>query len=187
MDLDFANTDLSQRDETLPARADTDWTAPDLPSTRQVDGNIYKERLFREAVLEWLNNGKPKLFRSPYEGNCIVRLSNITFTADDKLSRMIGTFTATATEIADYSMTEIKKYGLISTPSQPTMAEVLQEASYWQAQPVSLMAIAEGTETDSSFSAERVISLTASGLESSDRIKVGNNDIISNASGTYKY
>jgi hypothetical protein len=30
------------------------------------------------AVLDWLNNGKPKLFRSPAEGNYVLRLMNIS-------------------------------------------------------------------------------------------------------------
>jgi hypothetical protein len=36
--------------------------------------NIKLEREFKNAVLDWLNDGIPKLFKSPYEGNYIVRL-----------------------------------------------------------------------------------------------------------------
>ena len=38
--------------------------------------NFYNERKFKEEVLEWLTNGNPKLFRSPGEGNFVVRLMN---------------------------------------------------------------------------------------------------------------
>jgi len=31
-----------------------------------------EERLFKNKVMDWLNNGKPKLFRSPQEGMFIV-------------------------------------------------------------------------------------------------------------------
>jgi hypothetical protein len=34
--------------------------------------NYHKERKFREEVYNWLTNGKPKLFRSPQEGNYII-------------------------------------------------------------------------------------------------------------------
>jgi hypothetical protein len=30
--------------------------------------------------MNWLNNGKPKLFRSPSEGNYIVRLMSVSLT-----------------------------------------------------------------------------------------------------------
>ena len=33
--------------------------------------------LFREAVLAWLTNGEPKYFRSPTEGNHIIRIMNV--------------------------------------------------------------------------------------------------------------
>jgi hypothetical protein len=45
-------------------------------STDLTSDNFYRERQFKMEVLEWLNNGKPKLFRSPGEGNFIVRLMN---------------------------------------------------------------------------------------------------------------
>jgi len=35
------------------------------------------------AALDWLNDGKPKLFRSPAEGNYLVRLMNASLTPND--------------------------------------------------------------------------------------------------------
>ena len=57
------------------------------------------EREYKMRVLEWLNNGKPKLFRSPTEGNFLVRLMNVSLTPNDTLGRMLHTFSATAYEI----------------------------------------------------------------------------------------
>ena len=48
-----------------------------------VDYNIYAEKIFKFKVLEFLNNGKPKLFKSPIEGNCLVRLMNSSLTPND--------------------------------------------------------------------------------------------------------
>lgn len=84
------------------------------PRTTNLTGyNINAERLFREEVLSWLNNGKPKLFRSPTEGIHLVRLMNITLSPNDTVGRMLWTFNATAYEIANCSKDSLKKYGII--------------------------------------------------------------------------
>ena len=84
-------------------------------TTQLIDYNIVAERIFKMKVLEFLNDGKPKLFRSPAEGNYIVRLLNSSLTpADDKLSRMLHTFSTTATEIDEYNYKNLDKYNLIS-------------------------------------------------------------------------
>jgi hypothetical protein len=83
--------------------------------------------------LDWLNNGKPKLFRSAAEGNYIVRLMNVSLSPNDTLGRMLHTFTATAYEIAEYNYDNLKKYGFIkdgytdvpAPPEEPTIGEGL--------------------------------------------------------------
>lgn len=54
----------------------------DAPSALTA-GNFKKERDFKLEVLEWLTNGKPKLFRSASEGSYIVRLMNTSLTPND--------------------------------------------------------------------------------------------------------
>ena len=71
-------------------------------------------------VLEFLNDGKPKLFRSPGEGNYIVRLMNSSLSPDDKLSRMIHTFSTTATEIDEFNYQKLNEYNLISAQEPDT-------------------------------------------------------------------
>mgnify|MGYP004521930587 FL=1 len=73
--------------------------------------NIVAERNFKLAVMEWLENGKPKLFRSPGEGNYIVRLLNNSLSPNDTLGRMLHTFSCTAYEIADYTYENLLEYG----------------------------------------------------------------------------
>lgn len=75
--------------------------------------NFRKEREFKMAVLDWLTDGQPKLFRSPGEGNFIVRLMNSSLTPNDQVSRMLHTFQCTAYEIADYNYENLKKYKFI--------------------------------------------------------------------------
>ena len=76
--------------------------------------NIQKERIFKLKVLEWLTDGNPKLFRSPTEGNYIVRLMNCSLSPSDPLGRMLHTFNCTAYEIADYNYEELNNYGFLS-------------------------------------------------------------------------
>jgi hypothetical protein len=73
------------------------------------------ERIFKLKVLEFLNDGKPKLFRSPAEGNYIVRLMNCSLSPNDQLSRMLHTFSATATEVETCSLEKLEEIGIIST------------------------------------------------------------------------
>ena len=83
-----------------------------------VTENIKAERDFKLAVLEWLNDGQPKLFRSPTEGNYIVRLMDVSMSPTDTLGRMLHTFTCKAYEIDDYNYDNLNKYGLLEVSNQ---------------------------------------------------------------------
>lgn len=63
--------------------------------------NDFWERGFREELVEWLNDGTPKLYRSMPEGNMVVMLTDVSLTPNTTLSRRIWDFSATAYEIAD--------------------------------------------------------------------------------------
>lgn len=93
--------------------------APDTARTTSLtDYNIVAERKFREKVLNWLNDGKPKLFRSMTEGTFIVRLMNVSLSPNDTVGRMIWTFSATAYEIAENTYDNLKKYKLVETEEE---------------------------------------------------------------------
>ena len=77
------------------------------------DQMIYLERKFRDCVMEWLSDGKPKLFRSETEGNMIVMLSGISFTPQAGSGRMTYTVTATLTEIAEANLENLITYNLV--------------------------------------------------------------------------
>lgn len=79
------------------------------------DENISVERRFKLAVLDWLNNGEIKLFKSPQEGNYIVRLMDISLSPNDSVSRMLHTFQCTADEVDSYSIEALTKYSLLNT------------------------------------------------------------------------
>lgn len=82
--------------------------------------NIYNERQFKLKVLEWLNNGEPKIFRSPTEGNYIVRIMNVSLTPLDQLSRMLHTFQCTAYEVADWNFQNLNNFNLIKLSDEST-------------------------------------------------------------------
>lgn len=87
-------------------------------TTDLVDYNFAAERIFKMKVLEFLNDGKPKLFRSPGEGNFIVRLMNSSLAPNDTVGRMLHTFSTTAIEVADCTTKELETYGIIDNQTK---------------------------------------------------------------------
>lgn len=77
------------------------------------DQLIYTERKFREFVMSWLSDGKPKLFRSETEGNMIVILTGINFTPYEASGRRVYQVSAAATEIAEYNLENLVKYNIL--------------------------------------------------------------------------
>ena len=72
------------------------------------------ERNFREKVMEFLYKDNIKLFRSPTEGNILVKITDINFTPNQTLGRMLYTFSCTANEIADFTMENCNLYNIQS-------------------------------------------------------------------------
>lgn len=102
--------------ETPEARAGTPAIRPAAKQNYidSISSNIALEREFKIEVLNWLNNGKPKLFRSATEGNYVVRLMNISLSPNDTLGRMLHTFSAQASEIMDCTFANLLEHHLIN-------------------------------------------------------------------------
>lgn len=108
----------------MPAPADDEMTRFTTPGylqssntliTNLVGDNFVRERDFKMEVLSWLTNGKPKLFRSPSEGNYIIRTMNVSLIPNDTLGRMLHTFNCTAYEIAEFDMMNLLQYNLMQS------------------------------------------------------------------------
>ena len=84
-------------------------------TTNLTSNNIASERYFKRQVQDWLNDGKPKLFRSPTEGNFIVRILNVSLSPEDRLGRMLHTFKASAYEVGEFSVENLEKYNIIDS------------------------------------------------------------------------
>lgn len=76
--------------------------------------DYFYERFFREKVLKFLYDGKPKLFKSTTEGNIIIRLMDINTAPKQELSRMIYSFSSTGYEVAEPTLSNYLKYNFTS-------------------------------------------------------------------------
>lgn len=99
-------------------------SAPIYNKTDLTSENITSERYFKLLVLDWLTNGKPKLFRSPTEGNYIVRLLNVSLSPKAELGRMLHEFTCTAYEVADFNYSSLIDLGFLSTSTNENDSEI---------------------------------------------------------------
>lgn len=104
----------SQRERTSSKQIDS----VKLYSTNLTGENIATERQFKIAVLNWLTDGKPKLLKSPTEGNYIVRLTNVSLSPEETLGRMLHSFSCTAYEVAEYNGANLIKYGFTDNLAQ---------------------------------------------------------------------
>lgn len=85
-------------------------------TTNLVGDNIFREKIFKLDVLDWLTNGETKLFRSPTEGNYLVRLMNVSLSPEDGTGRMLHSFNCTAYEVAECTHENMLKYGTLDLP-----------------------------------------------------------------------
>ena len=87
------------------------------PHTSTLPENYVSERLFKLKVLDWLNNGKVKMFKSSSEGNYLVRFMDTSLSPENALGRMIHNVSTTAYECADYTYANMVKHGIIEDTS----------------------------------------------------------------------
>lgn len=92
-----------------------DWKTLKIENniTDLISENIYAERIFKLEVLSWLNNGKPKILKSPVEGNYIVRIMGVSLSPSDTVGRMLHTFSCSATEMAPFNYEYLKQNNFI--------------------------------------------------------------------------
>lgn len=64
---------------------------------------VFDERIYKNNLLDWLNNGKYKLLKTPTEGNYIVQLMNVNLTPMEQLGRLLHSFTCDAYEVMEYT------------------------------------------------------------------------------------
>ena len=114
MDETFLFIDKHKNVLSSPYRNDNTDKGMELYFENYSAYNMQIERDFKLEVLNWLNNGKPKLFRSAAEGNYMVRLMNTSLSPNDQLARRLHTFSSTAYEIDNVNFDTLKKYNLFT-------------------------------------------------------------------------
>ena len=75
--------------------------------------NYLYEKDFRDKVIKFLYNDDVKLFRSLTQGNMLVKLSNVTLSPNNSLSRLVYSFSCTVYEIDKANVDNYKKYNNI--------------------------------------------------------------------------
>ena len=161
-----ASSNTQQENDNTKQEETTRATANNTINNNKRDlssENIYKERLFKLDVLDWLNNGENKIFKSPTEGNYIVRLMNVNLTPLDQLGRMLHNFSCQAYESEEYSYENLVKNKIVEIKYQahtylagktvyikdiPTIIEDNEEAQVIQASEILGLMIDDGQPGD---------------------------------------
>ena len=94
----------------ISIRAENDTCELTYPSVDE----YYQELGYRRQFVEFLTNGKVKLFKSPTEGAFLVRVTGVSLTPEAKLDRRICSFSATVTEVAEVTPSNCVKYNIYS-------------------------------------------------------------------------
>lgn len=81
-------------------------------NTNSTYSNFAVEKKYREEVENFLTNGKPKFYKSTTEGGLIIKTSEVSFSPNQQLGRMIGDFSCTITEIAECNQKNLEQFNL---------------------------------------------------------------------------
>lgn len=105
-----------------------------LPTNLQITDAYQRmvviEKYFRDKVLDFLYATDVKLFKSATEGNILIRLTNISLTPMKELGRILYSFTAQATEVAEANRANYITYGLLKTHEDTSDTHILYYNRY---------------------------------------------------------
>ena len=76
--------------------------------------DVVKEKVFRDKVIDFIYDGKIKLFKSPTEGNILIKLTDIGLEPVTQINRMLYQFSCTCTENDSFNLDNLEKYLLIN-------------------------------------------------------------------------
>ena len=113
-------SDIGNEEETTPFRFKiypSEFTTLESQThskfnTDHTNDNIFMERIYRQYVEAFLNDGGYKLYKSPTEGNMIVTLTNVVLVPNQQLGRLIADFSSTVYEVAENTCDNIKLYDI---------------------------------------------------------------------------
>lgn len=106
----------------------------EILSTNPTVEAVQIEREFRHKVETFLNDKKYKLFKTPTEAdkNIIIALTGATLSPRQSLNRMIYSFSTTAYEVAENTLSNLKDLGILRSSEWQDVSKVEAQASRGQ-------------------------------------------------------
>lgn len=92
----------------------------------EVQDGMVMQRLWRNKVLKWLNDGKPKILKSEAQGNLLVFIDEVKMTPNETTFGLIADFSCRMTEIGSLSEKTLQKFKLRKT--EISKEELIKEA-----------------------------------------------------------
>lgn len=103
---------FTSRDKLFGTHLKTYANYNDINKITNQNNYVY-EKKFRNAVMDFLYDGEPKLFRSPTEGNIVVKVMDVSLSPETRLGRYIYSFSGTAYEIAGATVKDLQKLNIL--------------------------------------------------------------------------
>lgn len=91
--------------------------------------NYILEKKFRDKVIEFLEDGQPKLFKSLTEGNILVKLMDVQLSPQAQLNNYVYSFNATAIEIDDINISNYFKYNILTSAADADYKYIITQDS----------------------------------------------------------
>jgi len=83
--------------------------------------DVIWEKFFRDKILDFLYADDVKLFRSPTEGNFLIKLMDVQFQPNQTLGRRLWSFSSNAYEIDECNLNNFDKYKVITVYDNSTV------------------------------------------------------------------
>lgn len=103
---------FTTRDKLFGKQLNSYATYNDTNHINNYNNTIY-ERKFRDEVIKFMYDGEAKLFRSPTEGNFVIKVMDINLSPTTQLGRYLWSFAGTAYEIADSDAKSLQEMGIL--------------------------------------------------------------------------
>lgn len=78
----------------------------------EMQDGMVMQRVWRDKILKWLNDGKPKILKSEAQGNILVMVSKVRVTPIESVFGLVSDFECTMTQIGTLNEKTVQKYKL---------------------------------------------------------------------------
>lgn len=92
----------------------------------EMQDGMVMQRVWRDKILKWLNDGKPKILKSEAQGDMLVMIRDVQVTPIESLFGLVSDFQCQMTEIGHVDEKTLQKYKL--RKSELTKEDLVKEA-----------------------------------------------------------